>query len=176
MLWDDIKPGTDEYHEFYQGYVDQVGPGNIMDILIRQMHESYTLMSSLSDSQASYRYAPGKWTVREVFGHLMDTERIFGTRALCFSRGETQPLPGYDQDQYVIHANFNTRSVYGIAEEYANLRKSNITMFEEFEPEMLAREGTASGRTFSVRSIPFIIAGHERHHLDILYEKYGIPR
>lgn len=174
-VWDEIKPTSEEYGNYYQGYVDQVGAGNIIDILMDQMQETCALINSLSHEQAHYRYAEDKWTVKEVIGHLMDTEHVFACRALCFSRNDPNTLPGFDQDEYVKAGNFNSRSRENLENEYFALRNSTIYLFSSFSEEMLMRKGIANNVTFTVRAIPFIIAGHERHHLEILKTRYGVP-
>lgn len=173
-MWNRIRPETGEYGDFYQGYVEKVGDGNIFDILMDQMHETHTLIGSLTPEQATCRYAEDKWTVKEVIGHLIDSERVFAYRGLCFSRGERKDLPGFDQDEYVKEANFNDRSLQSLGEEYFSQRNSTIALFKSLPEDIMLRKGKANGFTFTVRSIPFIIAGHERHHLDVLKQKYRI--
>ena len=172
--WNGIKPAENEYGSYYHTYVKKVGAGNIIDILINQRHQTYTLINSLTYEESAHRYQPGKWSVKEVFGHLLDTERIFAYRALRFSRGDENKLPGFDQDDYVQNANFDERSLQNLGNEYFALRNSNIHLFNSFSKEMLLRKGVASDTDFTTRSIPFIIAGHERHHLDILKTKYNV--
>lgn len=169
-----MRPEPDEYGAFYQDYIEQVGPGNIIDILKDQMHETYTLINSLTAKQAGYRYADGKWTVKEVIGHLIDSERIFAYRGLCFARNETKALPGYDQDEYVEEGNFKDRSTQSLGDEYFSLRNATIVLFASFSENTLSKKGTANNATFSVRSLAYIIAGHERHHLNVLRDKYHL--
>lgn len=169
-----MRPEPDEYGQFYQGYIEQVDQGDILEILKDQMHETYTLINSLTAKQAGYRYAEGKWTVKEVIGHLIDSERIFAYRGLCFARNETKALPGFDQDAYVDEGNFTDRSTQSIGDEYFSLRNATIVLFDSFSEEILSRKGIANDATFSVRSLAYIIAGHERHHLDVLRDKYHI--
>lgn len=173
-IWKDITIQPDEYGDFYRDYIEQVGAGNILDILKNQMRETYTLINSLTREQALHRYADGKWTVKEVIGHLIDTERIFAYRALCFSRSEQIELPGFDQEAYVDQADFNSRSKQNLGNEYFAVRSSTVHMFSGFSKEMLMRKGVANDTTFTARALPFIIAGHERHHLNILKSKYGL--
>ncbi len=172
--WENQRPEESEYGSFYKSYIDRVGGGNIIDILINQKNETYTLIKSLNSRQGDLRYEEGKWTVREVFGHIIDTERIFACRALHIGRGEQKPLPGYDQDAYVDEANFDERSLRSLADEYFGLRESTCHLFRSFKPETARRRGTANENPLSVRAIAYVIAGHERHHLDILGERYGI--
>jgi hypothetical protein len=172
--WNGVRPESSEYAEFYQNYVTAVGAGNIIDILLNQMQETYTLISSLTPEQAVYRYAEDKWTVKEVIGHLIDTERIFACRCLCFSREQDAVLPGFDQDVYVQNGNYNARSLASLGKEYYSLRNANVHLFRSLPPSVHLQKGTANSYPVTVRAIPFIIAGHERHHLQQLKSKYRI--
>ena len=175
--WDNCFPDKSEYGAFYQSYIallDRDRPVNIIDTLADQMHKIHPAITKLNREQALHRYAEEKWTVKEVFGHLIDTERVFAYRALCFSRNDLHELPGFDQDAYVESADFNSRSLQSLGDEYIALRKSDIQLFSSFPEEALLRTGTANNNTMTVRSIPFIIAGHERHHLVLLKDRYKI--
>lgn len=172
--WEDNHPQPDEYGEFYQGYINLVDSDNVIQMLIQQGQQVYTIIQKITPGEASYRYADDKWSVQEVFGHLADTERIMAYRALCISRGEQKSLPGYDQDNYVREADFNQRSLQNLSAEYDALRNANISMFSSFNKEQIQRKGTANNTTVSVRALAYIIAGHEKHHLNILEEKYEI--
>lgn len=172
--WETQRPADDEYGDYYSAYIELVGGGNIIDILLNQRTETYTLIKSLAPRQGQLRYEEGKWTVQEVIGHLIDTERIFAYRALCISRGEQKPLPGYDQDAYVENAGFNSRSLQNQADEYYDLRGATCHMMRSFTPEVALRRGTANDNPLSVRAVAFILAGHEQHHLNILKSRYGI--
>lgn len=172
--WDDNRPEPEEYGEFYQGYIDLIDAPNIIQVLIQQGQQVYAVIQRLTAEEVSYSYEDNKWSVKQVFGHLVDTERIMAYRALSISRGETNALPGYDQDEYVEQANFENRSLQSISTEYDALRNANISMFNSFSQEQITRKGTANDVTVSVRALAYIIAGHERHHMQILEEKYGI--
>jgi uncharacterized damage-inducible protein DinB len=174
LEWDDNIPQPNEYAEFYNNYIQLVGSSNVIQKLIRQGQQTYTIMQRLSRNEALHRYAEGKWSVQEIMGHLADTDRIMGYRALSISRGETKSLPGYDHDEYVRQGNFDNRSLQNIATEYDALRNANISMFNSLTKEQTLQKGTANKATVSVRALAYIIAGHERHHLNILEEKYGI--
>lgn len=168
------RPATEEYGSFYQKYIDKLPPGNIIDILVKQRDEVCTLIDSLDEKKALSRYKEGKWTVKEVIGHLIDNERVFSVRALAISRNDPGELPGYDQEAYVRESNLNQRSLQNLQGEYEGLRTSNIQMFSGFSEQMLNRTGIANNYSLSVRAIPFIIAGHERHHLELLEKRYEI--
>lgn len=172
-IWDQ-RPSPDEYGSFYQRYIDKLGSGNILDILINQHHTTYTLINCLNRDQALHRYEEGKWTVKQVIGHMIDTERVFSYRVLAICRNDPSELPGFDQEAYVEAANFNERSLQSLADEYDALRKSNVQLFKSFSEEMLDRRGVANNYELTVRAIPFIIAGHERHHLELLSSRYKL--
>lgn len=174
LTWDENHPESTEYNDFYEGYISLVTEPNVIQMLIQQGQNVYTLIKRLTSEQADYRYAEGKWSVREVVGHLIDTERIMAYRALSIARGERQSLPGYDQDDYVEQANFSGRSLQSLSTEYDAQRNANISLFNSFTDEQIKRTGTANDATLSVRAIVHIIAGHERHHLNILKKKYSI--
>lgn len=174
FTWEDHHPETDEYGSFYQGYVDLVTGPNVLQTLIKQGQETYALIEQLTPEEASRRYAEGKWSVKEVIGHLIDTERIMAYRALCISRGEKTSLPGYDHDAYVQEAHFEERSLQNLSAEYDALRNANISLFNSFNEQQTLKKGRANDHTVSVRALVYIIAGHERHHLNVLEEKYGL--
>ncbi len=173
-VWENNRPEPDEFGDSYQGYIDQVTAENVIQALIKQGQKTYALIQQLTDEEADYRYADGKWSVREVLGHIIDTERIMAYRALCISRGETTPLPGFDQDDYVENANFGERSLQSLSAEYDALRNANISLFNSFDENQIMQTGTASGFKTSVRALAYIIAGHEKHHHNILEEKYDV--
>lgn len=173
--WEDNRPQHDEYGEFYEGYISLVDEPNVIQSLIQQGQKVYAIIRQLSEDKANHRYADDKWSVKEIIGHLIDTERIMAYRALCISRGEETSLPGYDHEAYIKEGNFEQRSLQSLSAEYDALRNANVSMFSSFTKEQLLRKGTANDATVSVRALAFIIAGHEKHHLNILERKYGIP-
>ena len=165
-------PAPDEYAPYYGTYIQLLPPGDILDILEAQLHETLGLLRSCTEEQAGFSYAPGKWTVKEVIGHIIDTERVFAYRGLCFARGDRTPLPGFEQDDYVLGAEFNTRSSENLAGEFEHLRRSNIFLFRTWSEAVQSRRGTANNFAITARAIPFILAGHERHHLNVLRDRY----
>lgn len=167
------KPNTGDYSPFAAGYVGLVGDTYVIAMLEQQMHHSYQLFSNLSNEQGLYAYAPGKWTVKQALGHMIDTERTFAYRALVFSRNHIE-LPGFDQDVYVNNTDFNNQDIKALAEEFKLLRQANLYMIKAFSDEQLARTGIASNHLFTVAAFVFMMAGHERHHLNIFKERYGI--
>lgn len=158
---------------FYHTYLDAITyEGDVRDILLAQMAELQDLLRHLGEEKALFRYAPGKWSIKECLGHMIDTERVFAFRAMCFARGDNGPLPGMDQDQYVRGAGFDDRQLEDLLSEYRFLRQSSVMLFEGFSEKAGRRRGTASNCEFSARVFAWIIAGHERHHIKILKERY----
>ena len=167
------RPERSEYADFYAGYIAALPPGDILEILERQKDQLRHLARAAADRE-TFRYAPGKWSIREVVGHLIDAERVFSYRALCFSRGDETPLPGFDENFYVAHARFDDRTLSTLIEELTLLRSANVLSFRELSPEELARMGVANTYPVSVRALAFILAGHLEHHFEVLRERYGI--
>ena len=167
------RPQPDEYAEFYRNYVERVpADRDVLDVLREQGKETGALLRSLPDDKADYRYAPGKWSIAEVIGHVTDTERIFSYRAMRFARADETPLPGVDQDDLMVTHPFDGRSLTSLADELEHARAANLALFATFDTKTLERRGLASDVPVSVRALLHIIAGHERHHLDVLAERY----
>jgi hypothetical protein len=140
--------------------------------LEEQAGSTAALLSSLTEEQGNHRYGPDKWTIKEVIGHLADTERIFAYRALRISRGDATPLEGFDQDGYVRMGGFNSLALASVAADFSAVRSSTLTLFRSLSEDAWARRGTANKNEVSVRALAFIAAGHELHHIDILKKKY----
>jgi hypothetical protein len=168
------RPREDEYAPFYARYVALVPETDILGALEQQIEEIRRLAASVPPERETWRYAEGKWSVREVLGHLVDGERVFGYRAFCFSRGETAPLPWFDENEYVGAARSDAIALPELAEELALVRQSNLVVLRRLEPSHWTRVGTASGHLVSVRALAWVMAGHPRHHVNILRERYGI--
>jgi len=169
------RPNPTEYAEYYRRYVDLVPDGDLIDTLVDQFDETALMLGPLTDEEASRPYAPGKWSIKEVVGHMIDTERIFTYRALRIARGDQTPLAGYDQDAFVKAAGFNRRTLAGLLSELHLARRSATGLFGGLSAEELARTGVANDNPVSVRAIAWIVAGHERHHVKIIRERY-LPR
>ncbi|MDZ7717221.1 MAG: DinB family protein [Balneolaceae bacterium] len=167
-----MKIEQNEYGEFYERYVKLSNNVPLKDQLLSNAQEMKNLFLGLTDEDALFRYEKGKWTLKQVFGHLTDTERIFNYRALCVARGEPKPLPGFDQDLYMNQVNFNDQSLDHLQEQYEATRNSTIALYSNFTNAELLRRGTISGSEFTVRATGYVIAGHELHHLNIINEKY----
>jgi len=168
-----IPPGVDEYASFYAGYVGRVPAGDVLDALEQQIDETLALLTEFGEARGAHRYAPAKWSVKEVAGHLADTERIFVYRALCIARGESQSLPGFDENAYVANADFDSHSLASLMGELAVARRATLSFFRHLDEAALLRRGTANGAPVTPRSIAYIITGHERHHQAILRERYA---
>ncbi|HKO14669.1 MAG TPA: DinB family protein [Gemmatimonadaceae bacterium] len=168
------RPRSDEHAEFYGAYVALVPDGDLVELLREQQQETVRLVRDLSDADAMRAYAPGKWTVKEVIGHLSDAERIFAYRALRFARGDARELAGFDETAYVPAGRFNTRRIADLLDEFQAIRTATVHLLRHLRPEELARRGTANGYAITVRAIAYVIAGHERHHAAILRERYGL--
>jgi uncharacterized damage-inducible protein DinB len=167
------KPGKEEYAEYAGMYIDLLpADGQVLHHLNENFITVKTLALSLTEDQLMHRYAPGKWTIREVLVHLVDDERIYAYRALRFARNDRTELPGFEQDHYTIYSGANERTLPGILEEYESVRKATLTLFNNFDDEALLRSGIADNRKSSVRALAYHIAGHELHHLKIIKEKY----
>jgi len=171
------KPSPDEYAPYAALYVDLVpDDGRILQHLSDNFIAIQQIVATLSEAQLLHRYAPGKWTIKEVLVHMVDDERIYAYRAMCFARGEQQSLPGFEQEDYAANSGANERSMESIIEEYEALRRSTIALFSSFSDEALARWGNANGYMCTVRGLLYHLAGHELHHLKTIREKYlGSP-
>src|SRR5689334_18244327 len=166
------KPAAGEYNPYYSKYIDLVPDGDVAGTLASQIGGTLAALRALSDADSLKRYAPGKWSIREMLGHMNDTERIFAYRALRIARGDKTPLAGFEQDDYIAPGKFDARSWPGLIDELEAIRKSNLAMFRGLDEAAWQRTGTASNNPVSVRALAYIIAGHERHHMNVLREKY----
>ncbi|WP_103665364.1 DinB family protein [Gracilimonas amylolytica] len=171
-VWDKEFPSGSEYAHYYADYVAHVPKGNIIEILKAQMHEFYTFINAIPGDKAFHSYEEGKWTVKQIIGHMIETERMFAYRAQAFSRRDPNPQPGMEQDDYVKYSNYNSRTISNLGNEYLAVRIASIHLFQNMTKEMIGLKGMANGVEFTVRSFPFIIAGHELHHMEIIKEKY----
>lgn len=172
------RPEPTEYAEFYANYVSKVPGNDAIGVLESQRLQMVQLFAGRSERDGSFRYAPDKWTVKEVLGHITDTERIFTYRALRIARGDQTPLPGFEQDDFVKNGGFGERALASLADEFALVRAASIALFRSFPEEAWTRRGVASQKEVTVRALAFITAGHQIHHRLILEERYfpAIPR
>lgn len=169
-----MRPAPTDYASFYANYVALVPEEDVLSVIETQSSETQKLMASVDETRGSYRYAEGKWSVKEVFGHITDSERVFGYRSLAIARGDQSSLPGFDEQEYMRNANFDAWKIGDLAELYAVTRRANIVFFRNLTEEAWDRRGIANDSAVTVRALAFIIAGHERHHLKVLRERYRL--
>jgi uncharacterized damage-inducible protein DinB len=172
------RPEPGEYAPYYETYISKVKGSDIVGILEAQSLQTVHLFAARSERDGNFRYAPDKWTVKEVLGHVNDAERIFAYRALRIARGDQTPLASFEQNDYVRGGNFAERTLVDLAEEFELVRAASIALFKSLQKEAWQRRGVASKNEVSVRALAFIVAGHELHHREILEERYfpAIPR
>ena len=172
------RPESSEYAPHYEKYITLVPGNDILGALEAQRLRTIQLFAARSERDGNFRYAPDKWTVKEVLGHVSDTERIFAYRAMRIARADKTPIEGFDQDGYVRNALFNQRALTDLAEEFAQVRGASIALFRGLPAEAWLRRGVANKNEVTVRALAFVIAGHELHHRRILEERYfpAIPR
>jgi len=166
------RPEKKEYAEYYETYVSLVAETDIVSALQNQLAEIENLFAEITEEKGAHAYAEGKWSIKELVGHMNDGERIFSYRALRISRADKTPIEGFEQDGYIENSNFNAASLAYLLEEFALLRRANILLFKNLSADGWARTGTASGWEFSVRALAYIMVGHVRHHANILKERY----
>lgn len=165
------RPEPSEYASFYSAYVGKVPEQNVLEALESNLDE-LALLNSVPDAQAGHRYAEGKWSIREVAGHLIDAERVFAYRAMRFSRKDATNLPGFDEDAFVAGSAFDQCRLEDLLAEFRLARQSNLLLFRNMAPGMLELIGTANGKPMSVRALACVMAGHLRHHLGVLKDRY----
>ena len=165
------RPQADEYPEFYKKYIDTVSE-NVLAELDHQANSFITFLKGITADKASYAYAEGKWTIKELVGHVIDTERIMAYRILTIGRNDKTALPGFEENDYVVNAHFSNRTFESLAEEFAVVRKSNLFLVKSFNEEEVNRKGIANGLPISVLALIYILAGHLNHHRKIIEERY----
>lgn len=166
------RPTPDEYAEYYREYVERLPDGDILALLEREGTGFAAFARGIEAARWDHRYAPGKWSIKEVVGHIIDCERVFALRALAFARGDDTPLPGFDQDAYVAAANFASRDSDSLVSEFEHVRRATLDLFRSLDDAAWSRRGTANACEFTVRAIPWILAGHLDHHARVLQERY----
>lgn len=165
-------PEKDEFDSYYERYVSLIESGDILFSLENQVAQTLDLLAKISEEKADFRYAEGKWSVKELVGHIIDTERIFAYRALRIARGDQTPIEGYEQDDYVRNAEFAECNLADLAEEFSLVRRANILMFQNLPETAWLRRGTANNKEITVRALAYILVGHEIYHVKILRERY----
>jgi uncharacterized damage-inducible protein DinB len=166
------RPRESEYPPHYCRYVDLVPEGDICAAMAQQTDQTIACLAEIPEALADHRYAQGKWTIREVVGHILDTERIFGFRLMTFARGDTVALSRADQELYVTHGDFRRFALREWVDEFAQVRRAHVTLVRHLPAEAWRRTGTVSGAVVSVRALAYLMVGHERHHVDIIQGKY----
>lgn len=168
-----FRAQPEEYAEYYAPYIAKVqAEGELTEILKQQGEETEAFFAGLSDKQTEFRYAPGKWSIREILGHLTDTERIFAYRMLRIAREDPTPLAGFEEDDYVRSGNFGRVSMDRMLAHYRAVRASSVALLDTFGPDSWMRTGTANGQPISLRAQVCVLIGHERHHLEVIRERY----
>ena len=165
------RPQADEYPVFYKGYIDTV-KDDVLAELEHQIESFTTLLKGIPLEKSGFSYAEGKWTIVELLGHILDTERIMAYRALRIARNDSTPLPGFEENDYVANAHFADRSLDSMREEFEHLRKANLFLIKSFNETEFSRVGISNDKPISVKALVFIIAGHLNHHIRILNERY----
>ncbi|HEU5336823.1 MAG TPA: DinB family protein [Terriglobales bacterium] len=166
-----LRPQSSEHSPSVETYIRRVPEGDIVELLRKQIEGTLALVRPLSERDAGARRKPAEWNIKEVLGHLCDAERLLSCRALRFARGDTQPLPGWEQDDYVRESRFTDRTLQDLCEEFEHLRRANVALFGSFSAEALARRGVANAKEISVRALLYVIAGHELHHLEQMRQR-----
>lgn len=168
------RPAPSECDVYYHRYTSLVADGDVIATLEREFPRTRALLETVPPARESWAYEPGKWTIREVVGHLADTERVLAGRALWIARDPATPLPSMEQNVWASNSNARRRPLRELLDEWASVRAATLTLVRSFDAEALTRVGTASGMRFTVRSFAWIIAGHELHHRKLLQERYGV--
>ena len=166
------RPQPSEHAEYYGRYIQRVPDGDVVSLLREQLMETVALLRDVSAEREDHAYGPGKWSIKQVVGHMIDTERVMAYRALRFARNDKTELPGFDENVFVANANFTSRTLGDLLEELQVVRASTIQFAKHLDDEALTRRGSANGQEVTVRALIYIIAGHERHHAAILRERY----
>jgi DinB superfamily len=168
------RPAASEFAPFYTSYVARVPEDDILAVLGAQPAEMAAIARGVAATRETFRYEPGKWSIRELVGHVCDAERVFGYRAFCIGRGEAAALPGFDENAYVESSGSESLPLAGLAEEFGAVRLANLLAFRRISADAWRNVGNANGSPISVRGLAYIMAGHARHHMAILRERYGV--
>lgn len=166
------RPEKDEFATYYLPYVNLVPEGDLVEVLNQQLEDTKFLLKDVTEDQGEFRYAPGKWTIKEVVGHMTDTERIMQYRLLCIARGEKVSLPGFDETMYVENATFNDQSFEQLLNQFSVVRQSTLVLMQNLDADAWIRRGLANNTEVTVRGVAYIIAGHAIHHCRIIKDRY----
>jgi uncharacterized damage-inducible protein DinB len=168
------RPQSSEYAPFYNSYIAAVPEGDVVALLRQSGRELLDAVAAIPEDRGGFRYAEGKWSIREVLGHLIDAERIFSYRVMRIARGDRTPLPSFDENEYVKTAGSDARTLASLMREFGAVRESSVQLFESLPDDTWGRFGVAGGKDISVRALAYITVGHAMHHLRILRERYGV--
>jgi hypothetical protein len=166
------KPAATEYAQYYGKYVDKVASADVVGFLEQQRSEMSQLIRGIDEAKGGFRYETGKWSIKELLGHVIDAERVFAYRALVFARNDKTALPGFDQDPWVHNSNYTNLKIGEIAAEFDSVRLATIVLFKHMDASAFRREGMANGDRMTARAAAFVIAGHAQHHVDVLRSRY----
>jgi hypothetical protein len=169
------RPTPGDYHPAYERYVARVPDADVLATFEQQIDEVRSAFAGVPPARASYRYAPDKWTVRQLLGHVIDSERVFGYRILSVARGESAPLPGFDENEYAVTSPRDGSRLADLVDEFALVRRAHVPLVRGLDDAAWNRVGTANGNRIAARAMPYIMIGHVRHHLGVLASKYAIP-
>ncbi|MDQ0874926.1 hypothetical protein QFZ77_003585 [Paenibacillus sp. V4I3] len=167
------RPSSEEYSPFFTGYINQVPESDYLSFLHSQLDAVIALFSSISNEQGLYRYEPGKWSLKEVLGHMTDTERIMSYRMLRIARGDTTNLPGFDQDLFITNTSFDELSMDDLLNDFKAVREATFTLLKTISEAAWSRKGIANANVISARALAYVIAGHAQHHLGVIRQKYN---
>jgi hypothetical protein len=167
-----LRPNKEEYPSYYEDYIKLVPDGDIGVILKENLSKTISLFQNISESNGDFRYAPDKWSIKEVLGHMTDTERIMSVRLLRFARGDSTAVPGFNENIYVNGANFNQRTLKSLIEEFTVTRNATITLIKNMPEEAWMRKGFANNFENTTRALAYMITGHEMHHCQVIRERY----
>ena len=166
------RPEPNEYASYYERYISKVPDANLIETLERQGAETLALLRALPEERGGHRYEPGKWSIKQLVGHISDGERLFSYRALSIARGDRAPLPGMEQEEWMAGVDFDARTLADLVDEFEAVRGATLHLLRHLSPEAWARRGTASGNEVTARALAYVIAGHEAHHVRVLRERY----
>lgn len=166
------RPAEGEFLSYYGTYIAQVPDGDVIESMTNHLGDTLSLIRSLDESDGDKRYAPDKWSIREVIGHVIDTERIFVYRALRFARADTTSVPGFDENSYAQNAPYANVSLSDLADELEHVRHATVRFFSNLDAEAMSRRGAANGNEISVRALAWILTGHEIHHVKVIRTRY----
>jgi uncharacterized damage-inducible protein DinB len=174
VLLMNTRPQLDEFAPYFGQYINLMPEGNIIDLLGDQLNETIALLGHLSDAQAEYRYAEGKWSIKEVLGHITDNERIWAYRMLRIARGDNYTCVSYDENQFVAESSFHLQPISSLVEEFTHVRRSTILLLRGLPDEAWHRMGTLYDTKLTVNAAVYVVAGHEKHHRSVLTSRYGL--